>query len=186
MPVDTACQKIYKASRISSGGYIKNATHYIKKTNRMRTIKPLFAIIVCLFAAIFASCEDEKDLVVIEGNLPLKTSTLYMVGDATPNGWDISNPTPFTPSAGDALVFVYEGMLHTGELKCCTSTNSWDAPFIHPMAGGREIGKAGVAGEPFQMYAGGEDLKWRVTEAGRYKIAFDLRNWVMTATYVSE
>ncbi|EJW99747.1 hypothetical protein EVA_12145, partial [gut metagenome] len=32
-------------------------------------------------------CEGEKTLVIIEGNLPIKTSTLYMVGDATPNGW---------------------------------------------------------------------------------------------------
>ena len=35
------------------------------------------------------ACEDEKDLVIYEGDLPIKTSTLYMVGDATPNGWSI-------------------------------------------------------------------------------------------------
>lgn len=34
-----------------------------------------------------ASCDSEKELIIIDGNLPIKTSTLYMVGDATPNGW---------------------------------------------------------------------------------------------------
>lgn len=34
-------------------------------------------------ATIMAGCEGEKDLVVIEGNLPIKTSSLFMVGEAT-------------------------------------------------------------------------------------------------------
>lgn len=38
--------------------------------------------------AAVTGCEGEKDLIIIEGNLPIKTSTLYMVGDATPNGWE--------------------------------------------------------------------------------------------------
>lgn len=131
-------------------------------------------------------CEGEKELIIIEGNLPIKTSTLYMVGDATPTGWDIGNPTAFMSTEEDPLIFVYEGPLHTGELKCCLAAGNWDAPFIHPMMQGKEIGKAGIDAEAFQMYSGGDDLKWKVTEAGKYNLTFDLRNWTMSATYLGD
>ena len=72
----------------------------------------------------FSSCEDEKDLIIIEGNLPIKTSTLYMVGDATPNGWNIDMPTPLVASDADPLVFEWEGDLNTGEMKLCLTTGS--------------------------------------------------------------
>lgn len=139
-----------------------------------------------MLSVAFVGCEGEKELVIIEGNLPIKTSTLYMVGDATPAGWDINAPTAFTATEEDPLVFVYEGLLNTGELKCCLVTGSWDASFIHPLTQGREITPDGIANEAFQFYAGGDDLKWRVTEAGTYRLTFDLRNWTMTATYIRQ
>lgn len=133
-----------------------------------------------------AGCEGEKELIVIEGNLPIKTSTLYMVGDATPAGWDINNPTLLTASAEDALVFCYEGHLNTGEFKCCLSAGSWNNPFIRPMTQAREINKSGIEKEPFQLYAGGDDLKWKVTDAGNYRLVFDLRNWTLAVDYQGE
>lgn len=152
----------------------------------MKTIYTFIWTALLLLAVTLTGCEGEKDLVIIEGNLPIKTSTLYMVGDATPAGWDIGNPTAFTPTAEDPLMFVYEGSLHAGELKCCLVAGSWDASFIHPMTQGREIGKDGIDSEAFQMYQGGDDLKWKVTEAGRYNLTFDLRNWTMSAAYLGE
>lgn len=131
-------------------------------------------------------CEGEKDLVIIEGNLPIKTSTLYMVGDATPNGWSIDAPTPLSPTEEDPLVFTWEGPLNTGEMKLCLTTGSWDAPFIRPLNSGDAIGKDGVAETPFQMHAGDPDEKWKVTDAGVYNLRFDLRNWSMSASYVGE
>ncbi len=141
---------------------------------------------VLLLTIALAGCEGEKDLIVIEGNLPIKTETFYMVGDATPAGWDISNPTALAPTEADPLVFVYEGHLNTGELKCCLVTGSWDAPFVHPATQGREINQSGINAEVFLMYAGGEDLKWKVTTAGTYNLTFDLRNWTMSASYLGE
>ena len=75
------------------------------------------------------ACEDEKDLVIYEGDLPIKTSTLYMVGDATPNGWSIDSPTPLTATEEDPLVFTWEGSLNAGEMKLCLTKGSWD---VHP------------------------------------------------------
>ena len=131
-------------------------------------------------------CEGEKDLVIIEGNLPIKTSALYMVGDATPNGWSIDSPTPLTATEEDPLVFEWEGTLYSGEVKLCLTTGSWDAPFIRPLNNGEEISRTGISGQQFTMHAGDPDNKWKVTDAGVYNLRFDLRNWTMSTLFVRE
>ena len=131
-------------------------------------------------------CEDEKDLIIIDGNLPIKTSTLYMVGDATPNGWSIDSPTPLEAVGEDPLVFTWEGPLNVGEMKLCLTTGSWDSPFIRPLNAGAPIGKSGVAETAFKMHAGDPDDKWKVAESGIYNLCFDLRNWTMSASFVRE
>lgn len=133
-----------------------------------------------------AGCEGEKELVIIDGNLPIKTSNLYLVGDATPTGWSIDSPTPMTASEEDPLIFSWEGPLNVGELKLCLTTGSWDAPFIRPTIAGTEIGKSGIAETAFAMHAGNPDNKWNVTDAGIYNLRFDLRNWTMCADYIRE
>ena len=60
-----------------------------------------------LMALCITGCDEEKDPIIIEGDLPIKTSALYMVGDATPNGWDIGNPTPLQASADDVRLSVH-------------------------------------------------------------------------------
>ena len=131
-------------------------------------------------------CEDEKDLIIIEGDLPIKTSTLYMVGDATPNGWDIGNPTPLTATEADPLIFTWEGSLNKGEIKLCLTTGSWDAPFIRPLVNGTEISRTAITNAKFGMHAGDPDDKWRVMDAGKYRLTFDLRNWTMSTEYTGE
>lgn len=135
---------------------------------------------------LLGSCEGEKDLIIIDGSLPIKTSTLYMVGDATPNGWSIDNPTPLIPSDEDNLVFSWEGPLNKGELKLCLVPGSWDVAFIRPETDQTEINRNGISGASFQMHAGDPDEKWRVTEAGYYNLTFDLRNWNMESTFIRE
>lgn len=131
-------------------------------------------------------CEDEKDLIIIEGDLPIKTSTLYMVGDATPNGWDIGNPTPLTATEADPLIFTWEGPLNKGEIKLCLTTGCWDAPFIRPVVNGTEISRTAISNAKFGMHAGDPDDKWRVVDAGKYRLTFDLRNWTMSTEYTGE
>ena len=131
------------------------------------------------------ACEDEKDLVIYEGDLPIKTSTLYMVGDATPNGWSIDSPTPLTATEEDPLVFTWEGSLNAGEMKLCLTKGSWDVAFIRPEINGTAIDKNGTTDQKFAMHAGDPDDKWVVADAGVYSLTFDLRNWKYSATYVS-
>lgn len=150
-------------------------------------LKHIFSAVAGLFlTACMTGCDSEKDLVIIEGNLPVKTSTLYMVGDATPNGWSIDAPTPLEATAEDPLVFTWEGQLKAGELKLCLTTGSWDVAFIRPENNGEEISKSPISNQKFIMHAGDPDNKWKVAEAGKYKLTFDLRNWIMSTEFVGE
>lgn len=150
----------------------------------MKLKKFIYLLSGLAIASAATSCDGEKDLIIIEGNLPIKTSTLYMVGDATPNGWSIDDPTPLQPSDEDPLVFEWEGALNAGEMKLCLVTGSWDAGFIRPLENGREIGSSDINEEEFQMHAGDPDEKWRVAEAGNYHLTFDLRNWKMSSRFL--
>lgn len=137
-----------------------------------------------ILVAALTSCEGEKDLIIIEGNLPIKSETLYMVGDATPNGWSIDSPTPLEAIGDDPLVFCWEGTLYKGEIKLCLTPGSWDAPFIRPIHDGDEIGANDLSNVAFQMHAGDPDEKWHVVEAGTYHLTFDLRNWTMSSAFL--
>lgn len=135
---------------------------------------------------LFTGCDGEKDLKIIDGNLPIKTSTLFMVGDATPNGWSIDDPTPFTQNADDPMLFTWEGTLNTGEMKLCLQSGSWDNPFIRPANNLEAISKSNTSGQTFAMWAGDPDNKWKVTDAGKYRLTFDMRNWTMSTEYLGE
>lgn len=135
---------------------------------------------------LFTGCDGEKDLKIIDGNLPIKTSTLFMVGDATPNGWSIDDPTPFTQKADDPMLFTWEGTLNAGEMKLCLVAGSYDNPFIRPVNDQEIISKSNVSGQTFAMWAGAPDNKWRVTDAGKYRLTFDMRNWTMSTEYLGE
>ena len=150
-------------------------------------IRHIFHALACMMLALaLTGCEGEKDLNIIEGELPIKTNSLYMVGDATPNGWDIGNPTPLSASTDDALIFTWEGPLYKGEMKLCLTTGSWDAPFIRPIVNGTEITKTAISNTKFAMHAGDPDDKWRIADAGKYKLTFDLRHWTMSTEYLGE
>lgn len=149
----------------------------------------LSSLVALLLLTGLVSCtmiEDEKELKIIEGDLPIKTSALYMVGDATPNGWDIGKPTPLEATAEDALVFTWEGSLYEGEMKLCLTPGSWDVSFIRPEVGGTEISKTAITDQKFVMYAGDPDNKWKVTDEGKYRLTFNLRNWTMSTEYLGE
>ncbi|HZL09570.1 MAG TPA: SusF/SusE family outer membrane protein [Prolixibacteraceae bacterium] len=49
------------------------------------------------------------------------SNTLYLIGDASPNGWDAENAIALNASASDPTVFIYQGTLSTGELKFITT-----------------------------------------------------------------
>lgn len=149
-------------------------------------LKNIFSILSVLLLLTLWGCEGAKDLVIIEEDLPIKTSVLYMVGDATPKGWDINSPTPLVASDEDPLVFTWEGNMNVGEMKLCITTGSWNDPFIRPLTGGTEIGKEPINDAPFKMTAGDPDDKWNIVEAGVYRLEFDMRHRTMSTEYLRE
>lgn len=145
-----------------------------------------------IYAAVLAgsvmlsSCDEEKDYYVYDGTIPLMCDNLYMVGSATPAGWNINAPTPLTVSPDDKYIYEYDSFLKEGEIKFVISTGNWQAPFIRPTESGAVIDETDIVDYRFQHTLETEtgDLKWNVTKAGRYHIRFDLRNWTMTVRYV--
>jgi starch-binding outer membrane protein SusE/F len=94
---------------------------------------------------------------------------LWIVGDATPAGWDINNPTPMVADNTDPYIFTYEGPLNAGEFKIPTTTGNWGTNFFMP-----SIDQQPVSGTYATYVVGGSpDRKWRVTEAANYKIVFN-------------
>ena len=152
----------------------------------MKTINKFLSLMMLVMSFALTACEGEKDIIIIEETLPIKTSVMYFLGDAAPCGWNNGDPTSFTQDAENPYLFVYEGVMNKGEMKAMLAKGSWSVPFIRPAIEGLEVGKAGIAETTFQMWADNPDWKWRFTEAGIYKMAFNLKTWTYTIEYLGE
>ena len=100
-----------------------------------------------------------------------KEGYVYMVGDATPAGWDINSPTEMVKN-GD--IFTYQGPLAVGEMKFPVEFR-WDGPTYMAEEAGTDI----TAGGEFTTVLspnGDPDNKFKVTAAGDYKLTLDTRN----------
>ena len=97
---------------------------------------------------------------------------LWIVGDASPNGWNIDNPNQMVSDASDPFVFTYYENLNAGEFKIPTATGNWGGDFYMPLVNEQDIALTGV-----QLVKGGSpDYKWRITTPGPYKITLNLRD----------
>lgn len=151
-------------------------------------MKKLFKYGLILFAAVFMpmlfqSCKDDKDIVIIDEELPLKVDHVYMVGDASPVGWNISDPFELTRDASNKYVFTYHGVLKTGEMKFPLAKGDWGGQFIYAPAANTEISANGVAKDGIDIRKGGDDLKWKVTKAGIYQLSLDLKTRKIEVKY---
>lgn len=94
---------------------------------------------------------------------------LWLVGDATPAGWNIGSPTPMTAVSGDPYTFTWTGAMTPGEFKIPTATGNWGCDYFMPL-----IDQQGTASHLAKFVtAGSPDHKWRITVAGNYKITFN-------------
>lgn len=91
---------------------------------------------------------------------------LYMVGSATPVGWDIVNAIQLTADATDGCVFVYEGPMVEGEFKFPVNRRSDWGQDMYMRTSDTEM----------YRHTGGEsdDNKWNITTAGNYKIVANI------------
>lgn len=150
----------------------------------MKKIKYIFSIL--LVALFYVSCQEKYDLIPPPNPDDYKVprfTTMYMVGDATPNGWDIDKSTAMKPQSTDKNIFVWEGKLNAGDMKFpINRSDSWGGAFF--MAG--SPGATLVVGTAMKLrYSasgdGGSDDKIRVTEEGNYKLTIDALNETLLA-----
>ncbi|MDC2624422.1 SusF/SusE family outer membrane protein [Bacteroides ovatus] len=95
---------------------------------------------------------------------------VFMVGDATPNGWPIEKAYELIWTKGTDE-FVYEGLLNTGRLKFPLDVREWSTPFLMPMTQVEtDLSKTEVQVVP----TGGVDNQWEITEAAFYRITLNL------------
>ena len=101
-------------------------------------------------------------------------TTLWMVGDATPAGWNINTPTLLTPVTGDPYTFTYTGPLTVGEFKIPTSTGNFNCDYFRPEINHPAISDTNALFIPHgAALADVNDYKWYISIAGNYKITFN-------------
>ena len=96
----------------------------------------------------------------------LNFPALYLVGDATPGGWDLPKASMLKQDATNPVVYSGSVTLTAGEFKLCINTQTgYGQTFflVDP-------------NDPTKMVFGGDDNKWKVTEAGDYDISANVKD----------
>jgi hypothetical protein len=116
-------------------------------------------------------------------NLTIKIETIvgppfaqiYIVGDASPSGWDINNPKGFIQSSTNPFLFTYEANLTQGSFKILAGAKGdWCGEWYRPLTDGQALSSTAVA----QNSGCTVDNKWAIGagDVGRYKITLDTQN----------
>lgn len=101
---------------------------------------------------------------------------LWIVGDATPNGWDINNPNEMKVDPADPFIFTYNEVLKAGEFKIPVATGNWGTDFFMPLTNYPDLSSTGVRLVP----GGSPDYKWKIATPGGYKITLNLRDMTIS------
>lgn len=111
---------------------------------------------------------------------------MYLIGSATPGGWDLGQGTPMTVDPSDPDIFTWTGYLSEGELKFSADLKSdWNGAWF--MASSENASPTGtvektifidksddtLAGEYRDISIGDVDRKWVISQAGNYTITLN-------------
>jgi len=111
---------------------------------------------------------------------------IYLVGDATPNGWSIDAATPMEKGTDD-YTFTWTGKLNSGELKfTCDRQSDWNGAWFL-CGNGNDIEPTGdvermlfidkssddCKNQYLDNAIGDVDQKWQITSAGTYTITLN-------------
>ena len=101
--------------------------------------------------------------------LPGWADDLFLVGDATPIGWQFGgrDATHMTESDG---AYTWTGFLKKGGFKICTAHETWDG--YHPQSADLEIDPTGAT--QTMTTDNGADYKWKVVNPGIYVVTVSL------------
>ena len=108
---------------------------------------------------------------------PIQTfEYLYLLGDATPVGWNIGSPIKMTQSETNRYVWEWEGELIAGEFKMPTFTGDWcDGAWLNASQPDQSLSATDYI---TTFGCDGPDNKWRVKpgEEGAYRITVDVEH----------
>lgn len=99
-----------------------------------------------------------------------KHAELWMIGDATPNGWQIDKGVLLTQDAENPMVYTATADLKEGEFKF----------IVNKYMGFDQTAYVKDAADDSKVVYGGDDNKWTITEAGTYDVKLDLANMTIT------
>lgn len=115
-------------------------------------------------------CDLDKETVTVTKaayqDFALNFPALYLVGDATPGGWDLPKASMLKQDATNPVVYSGSVTLTAGEFKLCINTQTgYGQTFflVDP-------------NDPTKMVFGGDDNKWKVTETGDYDISANVKD----------
>ncbi len=94
---------------------------------------------------------------------------VWMVGDATPAGWNIDSPTPLVADPTDPYVFTYTGEMKAGEFKFPLGTGNWGGDYFMPVKNYQDLSVTHMKFIP----KGDPDYKWKIVTPGNYKIVIN-------------
>jgi starch-binding outer membrane protein SusE/F len=107
------------------------------------------------------------DLTITTVKLELPAyENIYMVGDATPNGWDIGTATELIQDPDNPYIFTYIGVMKPGDFKLPVNRNTdWGQDMYMRLSD-----------STMYLHHGGapDDNKWTITKKGHYTIKLNL------------
>lgn len=113
--------------------------------------------------------------ITIEASAGPLFTQIWIVGDASPSGWTVDSPKPFTLDANNPFLFTYEANFVPGSFKILAgSLGNWCGEWYRPLTDGQALSSTSVA----QNSGCTVDNKWNLTaaNAGRYKITLNIQN----------
>jgi hypothetical protein len=102
---------------------------------------------------------------------------LYLVGDATPNGWNLGRATPMIMSMDNFAVFSWTGQMHKGEFKMLTTTDDWLPCYVRDtLDNGKMVYRPTEETYP--------DMKWSIAKTGNYRIEANIEELTLGITFL--
>lgn len=122
---------------------------------------------------LYAMSFNRKTMIFIYKYMPYEN--VYMVGNATPAGWNIGTSTTMDWNPANPTVFTYKGWLYAGEMKLPleNGTGNWNCDYLMPPTGNESI--TGEWQNVKFIPQGNPDNKWIVAtdQAGNYIVTLD-------------
>ncbi|MBT1688585.1 SusE domain-containing protein [Dawidia soli] len=101
---------------------------------------------------------------------PAAYTKMWIVGDATPNGWNKDNPNEMAADPTNIYQFKYNEVLTNGKFKIMTGTGNWSVDSYMP-----PVDNGAVTSTDVNLHAKATpDNKWDVVDAGPYKIILNI------------